>query len=449
MDKITVREGQPINVDVDTAQAIRRRLIALKAELQPTIDFLAGGEAQPVVQNLIGSVQVTPTLVLDVEPKTEPGQDWTAAVFDLLVSEKVNFEAYTKEAEKASRHVLPDAFARLYADQLAAAVRREGPLAVMVQVRTAPSRLSGRLDVTRWVTSNFLRPQVFPQQETVLTVDNPYTSAMAWVAEALAVRCSDPRIASRLRSVARTLRPGLRTHTNVDPGIALRDVPPQWRAYRPAWITTCAVLARISPIHRSGFLEGLGLAVEPWPLLETLLHRSLHAAARQGEGEGLQLTARGHSTHRLLDVRKGKVKSVPLDRIHRSRAVEPDGSLSLNGELIATFEAKYARPTGPESIRTHIFQAMSTAAAVGSPLSVLVYPERSEPVVWGVHGFDHKPDRVVALGLDMFGYRRGKGDAVRGRLFLDLVRQQALILSRNGVDPIVPYARGDSEESVS
>lgn len=421
MDRIRAREGQPITVDPDSAQAIRRRLSALRNELQPTLDFLAGGEAQPVVQNLVGSVQVTPTLVLDVEPKTLPGQDWTAAIFDLLVTENVVFEAYTREAEKTPRTVLPDAFARLYALQLEAAVRREGPLAVMVQVQAAQPRLAGRLDVTQWVTGNLTRPHVFPQHQTILTVDNPFTTAMAWVAEALAVRCSDPRIAARLRGTATRLRPGLPAHTTVDPGVALREVPPQWRAYGPAWVTACAVLSQISPLHRSGLLEGLGLAVEPWPLLETLLHRSLHAAARLGHESGFPLVAHGHSTHLLLDP-EHPAAAVPLRRLHRKRYVEPDGSLWLQGSPVATFEAKYSMPTGPEGMRNHVFQAMTTAAALGSSLAVIVYPEQSDPVVWAAQGFDGKPLKVIATGLDMYGYRRGSGDAERGRHVLDIVQ---------------------------
>ncbi len=430
MQRIRVREGQSVKVDAETARAIRRRLTALRAELRPRIDFVAGSEVEPAVQNLVGSVQISPNLVLEVEPKTEPGQDWTAAVLDLLVNEKAAFEAYSTAAEKTRRNVLPDAFARLYADQLGAAIRRDGPLAVMVRVDNRRSRLSGRLNVSRWVSSSLTQPHVFPQHETVLTVDNPFTSAMAWVAEALAVRCSDARVASRLRSLASRLRPGLAQHAGVDPGVALREMPPQWRAYVPAWVTVRAVLARISPIHRSGFLEGLNLALEPWPLLETLLHRSLHAAARQARYEGLHLVGYGHTWHPLLVPRDRDRPNAPLGRLHRKRAVEPDGSVRADGELLATFEAKYAVPSGPEDIRSHVFQAMTTAAALASPLCVLVYPEASERVVWDAQGFGGKPKHVVAVGLDMFGYRRGKGDAQRGALLLGIIKEYALVPSQ-------------------
>ena len=132
--------------------------------------------------------------------------------------------------------------------------------------------------------------------------------------------------------------------------------------------------------------------------------------------------ARGHSTHLLLDP-EGVGKASPLQRLHRKRFVEPDGSMWLDGSPVATFEAKYSMPKGPESTRSHVFQAMTTAAALGSPLSVIVYPERSDAVVWAAQGFDGKPVRVVAVGIDMYGYRRGRGDAERGRLVLDILRE--------------------------
>jgi len=70
---------------------------------------------------------------------------------------------------------------------------------------------------------------------------------------------------------------------------------------------------------------------------------------------------------------------------------------------------------------------MATAAAVGSPLSVLVYPEPSAPVVWSAPGFDGKPQNVIAVGLDMFGYKRGRGEVERGALVLEIVKQHSRV----------------------
>jgi hypothetical protein len=420
MIRIPAREGDPLLVDPDTAQSVRRRLIALEQELRPRISFLAAGSDLPVIQNLVGSVQIAANLVLDIEPKTQPGQDWAGSLLDLMQDGRAHFGGETRQAELSSRKVLPDAFARIYADQLSFAVRSDGPLLMLRHQHVSKARLAGRLDVSKWVSSRITRPELFPQQETVLTADNEFAAAMAWVADALAVRCSDPYVHSLLRSTERALRPGLPAHSHIDPGVAFKVIPPQWRAYAPAWETARSVLRRLSPLHRSGLLDGLGLAIEPWPLLETLLHYALLAAAAQGRAEGFDMVAIGHSTHRLLTPMKA-TKPEPLSRVHTVRSVEPDGSMRLGDRIIATFEAKYSVPTDAR-IRTHMFQAMATAAAVDSPLAVLVYPERSSPVVWQVGGFRGRPQTVVAIGLDMYGYRRGLGDGERGNALLDLVR---------------------------
>lgn len=420
MKRIPAREGDPLEVDPDTAQSVRRRLIALEQELRPRISFLAGGSDLPIIQNLVGSVQISTNLVLDIEPKTHPDQDWAGSLLDLMRDERVHFGGETQQAELTTRKMLPDALARIYAEQLSSAVRSDGPLLLLRHRHVSKARLAGRLDVSRWVTRRITRPESFPQQETVLTADNEFTAAMAWVADALAVRCSDPHVHSLLRSTARALRPGLPEHTYVDPGVAFKAIPPQWRAYGPAWETAKAVLRRLSPLHRSGLLHGLSLAIEPWPLLETLLHRALQATATQGQAAGIDMHASGHSTHQLL-APIGTSTSAPLSRVHTPRSVEPDGSLRVGNQIVATFEAKYSVPTYTRT-RSHFFQTISTAAAIGSPLAILVYPERSSPIVWETVGFHGQPQTVVAIGLDMYGYRRGSGDTERGTALLALVQ---------------------------
>ena len=205
----------------------------------------------------------------------------------------------------------------------------------------------------------------------------------------------------------------------MEPNVVSKDVPPQWRAYGPAWATACAVLRRLSPLHRSGVLEGLSLAIEPWPLLETLLHRSLESAAIQGRASGLDLHSSPHSTHGLLTPVR-RTQDLPLSRIHTARNVEPDGLMRRGDAIAATFEAKYSVPNYHRS-RDHIFQAITTATAVGAPLAVLVYPEASDPVLWQVRTAG-APRMVAALGLDMYGYARGDGDRKRGGRILELLQ---------------------------
>lgn len=420
MERLLVREGEPVSFDPATAQLVRRRMAALQADLRPRIGFLSGSGSQVTFTNVIGSVQVTPNLVIDVEPKTAPGQDWAASVIDLVVDERIDLGGQTPSAQTIARPLLVDAIARLYATQLEQAVRRDGPLSVIVRESASLQKLTGRLDVSAWVTSQLVSPAEFPQQRSVLTVDNDFARAMTWVAEALAMRAVDPQLASRLRRIAALLRPGLAPHAYVDPRVAERDVPPQWRAYVPAWATACAVLRRLSPLHRTGVLDGLNLAIEPWPLLERLLLRSLRSAARQAALHGLALVARGHSTAPILRAEPIGA-DVGLARLARNRFVEPDGSLWSGGQIVANFEAKYSRADSDAAFRSHVFQVMATAAALGSPMAVLVYPEASEPVMWTVAGFGGRPVRLAAVGLDMFSYRRGEGDACRGEVLLNLI----------------------------
>jgi hypothetical protein len=418
--RISTSEGDALHVAPDVAQLVRRRLQALEKELRPRMPFLIGDSELPVIHNIVGSVQVTSNLILDIVPKTHPDQDWAGSLLDLMRDERVHFGGETRLAELASRKVLPDAFARIYADQLSGAVRSEGPLLLLKRRHVSKPRLAGRLDVSKWVSSRITHPESLPQEETVLTVDNEFTSAMAWVADLFAARCSDPYLVSVLKMTARSLRPGLPEYIYVDPGAAFKVIPPQWRAYGPAWETARAVLRQLSPLHRSGAMDGLGLAIEPWPLLETLLHRALQAAANLSRNEGIDIEVTAHGMHRLLSPIQS-VCSGPLKRIHTTRSVEPDASILLDDRVIATFEAKYSVPMYKSS-RGHLFQAMTTAAAIDSPLAVLVYPERSVPVEWEVSGFEGKPRIVAAVGLDMYGYRRGPGDRERGKALLDLVR---------------------------
>lgn len=431
MRRIPAREGEQVaDVDMVTAQLIRSRLVALRSELAPRLPFLGGDGNMPTVQNLVGSVQLRPDLVLDVSPKVAPGDNWAASLVDLLVDEKAHFAGRTQHAEIRPHQVLADTFARLYLEQVEVALRKDGPLQVMERVSNSSQRLAGKLDVTRWLLNRTLKPQEFPQELTVLTVDNDYTAALAWVAEALAARCVDPMLAGRLRALVPRLRPGLPEYVHVSPDVASRGVPPQWRAYGPAWITACAVLRRISPLHRSGFVDGLNLAVEPWPLLERLLHRSLASCVQLARAAGQNLSWAPQSRGPFLtpEAQPQRVQSAPeFESIHTPRHVEPDGLLREGSKLLATFESKYSIPTY-SSTRGHFFQAVATAAAMGAPLSVLVYPGKSAPVVWRTHGFDGSPRSVVALGLGMYNYARGEGDRVRGRMLLDIVRGETAAL---------------------
>lgn len=411
--RIAVTEYQAVTeVTAEEAALVRARLGELATELKPRRSFLASG-SDLVVRNLVGTVQVTRDLVLDVAPRVAADIQWTGALVDLLSPPtRVGFGGENQESERHPVRVLPDAFADLYLRQLDGALRREGPLTLIQAHAMTTSSLSGRLDVTRWVSQRALKPAHFPQHRSVLTVDNPFTTMLAAVGELLAASTSNPRTAAALRGVTGRLRPGLAPQVALDPSVALRELPPQWRAYGPAWTTARSVVQRVAPLRRHGHLEGLGVALEPWPLLETLLERSLQAlgvvAARHGH-PGLR--GLGHSG--TYPLRSPVGATAPgTARFHVGGGVDPDGVLKRGDDVVASFEAKYTTPT-PERIRNHAFQALTTAAALESPVAVLVYPGDFEAVSWSLTGFTTYPARLVAVGLDMYRYQRGSGDESR------------------------------------
>lgn len=411
--RIPVTEYQPVTcVSAEELQLIRARLSKLATELKPRRKFLTPG-SDLVVRNLVGTVQVTRDLVLDVAPNVAAEVNWTGALVDLLSPPtRVSFGGDNQASEPHPVRVLPDAFAELYLHQLDRAVRREGPLTLIQSHYTSTPSLAGRLHVTHWVSERALKPAHFPQHRSILTVDNPYTALLAAVAEILASSTSNPPIASALRWTTGRLRPGLAPHVALDPSAALRDLPPQWRTYGPAWATARSVVRRVAPLRRHGHLEGLGVALEPWPLLETMLERSLQAlgdvAARHGQPG---LSGHGHTGSYPLRTPAG-VTAPGTVGFHIKGGVDPDGILKCGSDIVATFEAKYTTPTS-ERVRTHAFQALTTAAALQAPIAILVYPTDFEAVNWDLTGFTTHPQRLVAVGLDMYSYRRGSGDELR------------------------------------
>jgi hypothetical protein len=313
-------EEQPLAAAPADAVAVYERLLRLNRELTPRIGFVDGAPPAPAIHNLVGSVQISANLVVDITPKTVPGADWQTAVIDLLAADRTHAGGHTTTAELVKRP-LADAFAYLYADQLTRALRSAGPLIVLRRQVARKPVLAGRLLVTEWVRSRLLAPHQLPQHTGSLTGDNEFTRAFAWVALALASRVADAMTRSRLLRLAVDIRPGLPEHPLLDPGVAHTPLPPQWHEYSGAWATATAILRRISPLHREGTQEGLNLAVEPWPLLETLLSRSLRHAARIGTATALEVNANP----------KSKITMLEAITAMKPVSVEPDGILLVNG----------------------------------------------------------------------------------------------------------------------
>jgi len=296
------------------------------------------------------------------------------------------------------------------------AYRLEGPIVLMERNTVELPFLQGKLDVTRWARSAPWRPHIFPVSRTELAHDNPFVRGLLQVSDVLARVSSNPRIRNGLRALSRDLSAGMPRPGVVPLGLTTRRLPEQWSAYKPAWSMAVAILSRTSLFGASGHHTGVGLAIEAWPLLETLLERTLQALERAGKAAGRAISFRMQGNVSLLR----PISPPPL----ASFAPAPDGRLFENGRLLATFEAKYSHFDGTVPSREHIYQSLTTAAACGAPIAVLVYPAGFEPQVWEVQGLNGRPLRLAAVGLNLFKWLAPQGvyeRAVRLLTFVDQI----------------------------
>jgi hypothetical protein len=213
----------------------------------------------------------------------------------------------------------------------------------------------------------------------------------------------------------RALRPGAPDSFALSGAEVSRPLPPQWSIYRAAWSIAVAILSRSSPLGRGSGHLGVSIAIEAWPLLETLLGRTLQAAAMLSLQSGTPLTVGTKSRFPFMEGASATM----------TKHAEPDGRLLSNGVAIASFEAKYKRARAFEywPDRSDIYQALVAAAATGSRLSVLVYPQEFEAILWTINGFGGRPAQMAAIGLGLFNYRQGIGDLSRGTRILQLLQQ--------------------------
>jgi hypothetical protein len=415
MKRISVVEGQKFRLPAGDVDGFRAAVSRLKVELKPQVPILTESDGFFTLQNVIGTVRVSPQTLIQVSPKVGQDCDWVSATLDLLLpNTRLHATGSRASSPVRQRRDLLDALAELFETSLRRAVYQDGPLLTLERRSAELGGIKGKLDVTRWLQHVAQRPYRFPVSFDELTVDNEYTRAIEFVAGRLAYSVSSPRLRSALLELKGVVRPGCIPVASVDPQIASRAIPRQWAVYGPVWDVTQVVLSRSSPLRSSGARSGLEIAIEAWPLLETLLTRALDAAVQEAKGRSRELVSPGRRHYALLT----KPSAGGL-----AGTVVPDGQLDEAGQTVASFEAKYssAMSSGVEPQRGHIFQALSTAAALGSPLAVLIYPNEFEPIWWNVNGFHGFPERLVALGMDLFSYVRGPGDVKRGRAILDIL----------------------------
>lgn len=415
-------ENTPFRVD----DSERARLQALSRRLKRDLGFLPveaqGREATAV--GVVGSLSLGPATSIEVRPKLETEADWLTAVVELM-ERRIGLGAESRVSPTSPRH-LRDVLADLFAVRLSQALAHDGPIAVLERRDETRTMLRGRLHVGRWVRHAATTPQRFPVSFDALTTDNAYSRALSFVARQLASSCSDRRVRATLLRSARLLRPGAPEVAALDPGIHRRSLPPQYGAYRPAWALAVAILSGRTLVGSKGRRYGFSVVVPTWPLLETLLRRTLRASAEIATSEGEVLSA----------LPKGRVDFLlPRDPPELdARQVEPDGRLvQASGSVRATFEAKYKNHHDPGwPSREDVFQAACAAAACRSRLAVLVYPGRFTDKIWAVRNMPSGPLLLAAIGLDLFSYRR-QDDHSRGQRILKLIREMEARLATAGV----------------
>jgi len=399
-ERLYMREYKKQAFSVSRVHDLREGAAQLASQLSPTIDQFRTDGQSASFGNVVGSFSLPGGDVVQVSPKVA-ATDWTSAVIQLL-SESTRLAVTGSQHSRPSERKddLTAALAIEYARRLEGALRKVGPMMVYQRVEEVSRRWRGRLDVTAWARSSVLDPTRFPMRRDELSVANDFTRGLSVVAGLLGRSAAGSEVASRLRRLQNAIIPGQPVPAHVNPAVAHRRLPTQWSAFGPAWDIAAPILKSRSIVGDPGRATGLEVAVEPWRLLETFLDRSLESLVAQeadiaiGEKKPYPLLGE-------IDGNTGEWdKSFP-------RFVKPDGLLTaLNGNVVASFEAKYAsRPK-----REHVYQALATAAALRSPIAVLIYPWFEPSRSFDVEGFAGSPRRLSTIGVGLFGYSRGTSE---------------------------------------
>jgi hypothetical protein len=407
----TVTEGQLFSVPTESSAIVRQAFT--ETAIQLGIRF--GGLTEPRfgrfrVDNIIGTV-VAGSTEIEVTPKCGANDDWIGAVLALLSNEKVAL-AGERAGEAGRRYTLIEAFALSYVDRLTAVIAVEGPITLIKRHDVTGSSLRGRLDVAKWITKASWQPHIFPSVVQDLSFENEFNDALSYVALLLSWATRSQLVRARLMDVAAMLSPGRPTPVTVASGIEERNLPEQWSAYEPAWSLARMVLKQQSPLSERRNITGMSLAIEPWPLLERLLERSLANLVRRADPGGAVLRTGRQTQVKFLD---------PIGA-HASQFLVPDATLERDGVVVANFEAKYrdyAQTGRPK--RSECYQAITAARSLSSPLAVLVYPGQLATRLWAVQRAGQHPERLAVVGLDLFSYRKGQGDIQRAEMLSHLI----------------------------
>ena len=405
--RLRLREHEARELPRESGSMVVDAIQGLATTLNPRIPQVSRTDGSVEVKNFIGSVRMSDGTVLEVEPKVAVEGPWAHAVVQLLREDtRISVTGSQRSRPSSARRDLTAVIAFEYARRLERALSKDGPLQVFERHEHASRRLNGQLDIGAYARNAWRDPVLFPIRRDELTVANDFARGLSLVSHAFRRSVADTVLAARLRRLESAVLPGHPLPAYLNPSAASRPMPAQWVTYRPAWDIAAAVLRNRSLINDPGHTVGLEVAVEPWPLLETLLERTLDAVERSSS------TLRSVSKARYPILKSGE---------EVTGEVVPDGVLKdAAGDVVATFEAKYTRP-GRHPKEEHRYQALATAAVLHAPLAVLVYPGREAPKIYDVQGFNGQPARLATIGLDMYGYKRDLGAVNRARAIVELI----------------------------
>ena len=405
----TFREYEPAVVGQSLRDGLDKASASLSEQLRPRLRQYDRSGDKVTLQNVVGSFALPNGDVAEVAPKVSVGTDWTTAVIHLLEADtRLAVTGSQRSRPSARRDDLSAALAVEFARRLERALRADGPLQVYEHRHEVSRRPRGRLDVSSWVRTLGTDPTRFPQSRDDFTVSNDFTRGFSVVAGLLSRSAPGGEVASKLRRLQAAVLPGSALPSFVDPSVGRRTLPSQWARYRPAWDIAAPLLRNRSVVGDPGHATGLEIAVEPWPLLETLLERALRRVAEQND----DLRFDPKASYPLLGMSSGST----------TQSVEPDGLLRwASGGVAATFEAKYTSWSAQPK-RGHVFQALSTAAALHSPIAVLLVPYEQKPVCHLVTGFSQQPHTLVTVGVPLFAYRRGTDDDANAQRLIGALR---------------------------
>lgn len=396
-------EGEPVRVPADTYEELAREGERIARDLGLRFGGVTRLPGALKFENMIGTV-ATGQAAVELMPKTRPDQNWMQSVLDLMDNRPIAISDDVPASDSAPDARFVDLIARAFSKRLSDALAVEGVITTIISTFSRSPILSGRLRVGEWIRRASYEGHRFPVDHQVLSIDNAYAQTLAYVGQCLAVHIREAWFRRQLLECVETLSGGREVHAPPANAVGL-DLPVQWGAYEPAWTIAQMVLKQRSRFGPRPLPYGMSLVIEPWILLERLLERTLAQLAQRLSRTGAKFRSQPQRSRIFL---AGSM----LDE--GSRYLIPDCVLLRNDGPIVNFETKYrdyARTGAP--LRGESYQAITAARALGTPLTVLVYPNAMPSQLFTVEKPGHPPEQLAVVGLDMFGYRKVVGEKER------------------------------------